>query len=80
MIFTDPQVASVGVTEEQAKAEGYDVKVAKLPLPYVPRALTAHDTRGLIKLIADRTSDILLGAHVLAADTGGGAETSSTSM
>ena len=59
VIFTDPQVASVGLTEEQAKAEGYDVKVAKLPLPYVPKALTAHDTRGLITLIADRTSDML---------------------
>ncbi len=70
VIFTDPQVASVGLTEEQAKAEGYDVKVAKLPLSYVPRALTSHDTRGLIKLIADRTSDRLLGAHVLAAEAG----------
>ncbi len=70
VIFTDPQVASVGLTEEQAKAEGYDVKVAKLPVSYVPRALTAHDIRGLIKLIADRTSDRLLGAHVLAAEAG----------
>ncbi|MHA1168949.1 MAG: hypothetical protein ACTSRU_14060, partial [Candidatus Hodarchaeales archaeon] len=46
------------------------VKVATLPLSHVPRALAARDTRGLIKLVADRTSDRLLGAHVLAAEGG----------
>ena len=70
VIFTDPQVATVGLTESQAKAEGYEVKVANLPLAYVPRALAARDTRGLIKLVADRSSDRLLGAHVLAAEGG----------
>ncbi|NOY08437.1 MAG: mercury(II) reductase [Spirochaetes bacterium] len=70
VIFTDPQFASVGLTEAQAAAEGFDVKVAELPLSYVPRALTARDTRGMIKLIADRKSDRLLGAHVLAAEAG----------
>ena len=68
VIFTDPQVASVGLTESQAKTEGYEVKVANLPLAYVPRALAARDTRGLIKLVADKSSDRLLGAHVLAAE------------
>ncbi len=70
VIFTDPQVATVGLTEAQARARGHDVKVSILPLAYVPRALAARDTRGLIKLVADRTTDRLLGAHVLAAEAG----------
>ena len=70
VIFTDPQVASVGLTESQAKEKGFEVKVANLPLAYVPRALAARDTRGLIKLVADKSSDRLLGAHVLGAEGG----------
>ncbi|MFQ5709702.1 MAG: mercury(II) reductase [bacterium] len=70
VIFTDPQVATVGLTEAHARSEGYDVKTSTLPLEYVPRALAARDTRGFIKLIADRKSDRLLGAHVLAAEAG----------
>jgi mercuric reductase len=64
--FTDPQVASVGLTEAAARGAGYEVKTSLLPLDAVPRALVARDTRGLIKLVADRTTDRLLGAHVLA--------------
>ena len=64
--FTDPQVASVGLTEAAARAAGYEVKTSVLPLDAVPRALAARDTRGLIKLVADRASDRLLGAHILA--------------
>ena len=70
VIFTDPQVATVGLTEMRAREQGYEVKVANLPLAYVPRALAARDTRGLIKLVADKGSDRLLGAHVLAAEGG----------
>ena len=64
--FTDPQVAGVGLTEAGACAEGIDVETAILPLSYLPRALAARDTRGLIKLIADANSGTLLGAHILA--------------
>ncbi len=70
VIFSDPQIATVGLTEAQAKDEGYDVKTSMLPLEHVPRALAAHDTRGFVKLVADRESDRLLGAHVLAAEAG----------
>ena len=70
VVFTDPQVATVGLTEAQARERGYDVAVSTLPLAYVPRALAARDTRGLIKLVADRATDRLLGAHVLAAEAG----------
>jgi pyruvate/2-oxoglutarate dehydrogenase complex dihydrolipoamide dehydrogenase (E3) component len=64
--FTDPQIASAGLTEAQAQEQGYDVKVSTLPMEYVPRALVARDTRGLIKLVVDGETDRLLGAHVLA--------------
>lgn len=70
VIFTDPQVATVGLTEAQARERGLAVKTTLLPLEYVPRALAAHDRRGLIKLVAEQSSDRLLGAHVLAAEGG----------
>ena len=46
------------------------MKISNLPLEYVPRALAARNTRGFIKLVADRETDRLLGAHVLAAEGG----------
>ncbi|WP_292939655.1 mercury(II) reductase [Novosphingobium sp. 32-60-15] len=66
VVFTDPQVASVGLTETAARAQGLEVKVSLLPLDAVPRALAARDTRGLIKLVADKASDRLLGGQILA--------------
>ncbi len=66
VVFTDPQVASVGLTEARARALGHNVRTAILTLDNVPRALAARDTRGLIKLIADGTTRKLLGAHILA--------------
>jgi mercuric reductase len=68
--FTDPQVGSVGVTEHEARAHGLDAAVSKLPLSYVPRALAARDTRGFIKLVADRRTNRLVGAHILATEAG----------
>lgn len=70
VIFTDPQMATVGLTEAQARAQGIEVRTSLLPLSYVPRALAARDTRGLIKLVASATSGRLLGCHVLAAQAG----------
>jgi mercuric reductase len=66
--FTDPQVASVGLTEREARARGVDAAVSKLPLSYVPRALAARETRGFIKLVADRATNRLVGAHILATE------------
>ncbi|MGH8758975.1 MAG: mercury(II) reductase [Burkholderiales bacterium] len=66
VVFTDPQVASVGLTEAAARAAGHDVRTSVLPLEYVPRALAARDTRGLIKLVTDGKTRRLLGAHILA--------------
>lgn len=66
VVFSDPQIASVGVTEAQAAAQGHDVVTSVLGLEHVPRALAARDTRGLIKLVADKQSKKLLGAHIIA--------------
>jgi len=66
VIFTDPQVAGVGLDEVQAAEQGIDAEATTLPLSHVPRALAARDTRGFIKLIRDRGTDRLLGARVLA--------------
>ncbi len=66
VVFTDPQVAGVGLTEAQAIAAGYEVKTSVLGLENVPRALAARDTRGLIKLVADAKTDRLLGGVIAA--------------
>ena len=66
IVFTDPQVASVGLTEAQATAAGHPVATSLLSLEHLPRALVARDTRGLIKLVADAKTRKLLGAHILA--------------
>lgn len=70
VIFTDPQVASVGLTEAQAREKGFKVKTSILHLKDVPRAIVARDTRGLIKLVAEAETGRLLGAHVLADEAG----------
>ena len=66
VIFTDPQVAIVGLTEAAAREAGYSVKTSILGLEHVPRALAARDTRGLIKLVADADTQKLIGAHIMA--------------
>ncbi|PSK81805.1 mercuric reductase [Limimaricola soesokkakensis] len=66
VVFSDPQVAGVGLSEAQARAAGHEVVTSVLPLDAVPRALAARDTRGLIKLVADARSKRLLGAQILA--------------
>ncbi|NKX41767.1 mercury(II) reductase, partial [Rhodobacteraceae bacterium R_SAG2] len=75
VVFSDPQVASVGVTAAQAAAQGHQVITSVLGLEHVPRALAARDTRGVIKLVADKQTKKLLGAHIIAPE---GADTIQT--
>jgi len=70
VIFTDPQVAGVGMDERQAKAAAIEAEAAVLPMEAVPRAIAARDTRGFVKLIRDPASDRLLGARILAPEGG----------
>lgn len=66
VVFTDPQVATVGLSEPQARAQGIEVVSRLLPLDAVPRALANRDTRGFIKLVARTADQALIGVQVLA--------------
>lgn len=66
VIFTDPQVAGVGLDERQAREQGIDAESSTLPLSHVPRSLAARDTRGFITLVRDKATDRLVGARILA--------------
>ena len=70
VIFTDPQLASAGLTEAQAHVQGWDTDSRVLPLDKVPRAVVEHDTRGAIKIVADKHTHRVLGIHALAANAG----------
>jgi len=70
VVFTDPQVAGVGLDLSQAEAAGHDAEASTLPLTQVPRAIAARDMRGFIQLIRDCKTDRLLGARVLAPEGG----------
>ncbi len=65
-IYTDPEVATVGLSEEEAKAAGYEVRVGKFPLAASGRGRTMNETEGIIKLVGDARSDLLLGMHIVA--------------
>lgn len=70
VIFTDPQVAGVGLDEKEAAAQGIPFQMASLPLSEVPRSEAELDTRGFIKLIKNPETDTLLGARVIAPEGG----------
>jgi dihydrolipoamide dehydrogenase len=65
-IYTDPEVATAGLSEEEAKASGHEVRIGKFPLSASGRARTMNESDGLIKLVADAKSDLLLGMHIVA--------------
>ncbi len=65
VIYTHPEVASVGMTEEEAKLKNIDYKTSKFPFLANGRALALGDKEGFVKLIADKKTDRLLGAHIL---------------
>ncbi|MGA1875844.1 MAG: dihydrolipoyl dehydrogenase [bacterium] len=64
-IFTMPEIAAVGLTEEQAKAEGYDIGVGKFPFSASGKALAMGETDSFIKVIADHDEDRVLGVHII---------------
>jgi len=70
VVFTDPHVACVGLAEHQAREQGLAVESRTLDLEQVPRALANMDTRGFIKLVADKDTGRLLGCQVLAHEGG----------
>ena len=65
-VFTSPEVASVGLTDAQANGQGIRCACGVLPLDLVPKASIIGDTRGLVKLVADRTTKRIVGVHIMA--------------
>ena len=70
VVFTSPQVATAGLTEQQAKAQGVEVESRLLDLENIPRAIANMDTRGFIKLVAEKASGRIVGCQVLASEGG----------
>jgi dihydrolipoamide dehydrogenase len=70
VVYTWPEVASIGKTEEELKAAGVAYKVGKFPFTANGRARAMGDTDGFVKILADKQTDRLLGAHILGPDAG----------
>nr|WP_315041465.1 dihydrolipoyl dehydrogenase [uncultured Moraxella sp.] len=70
VIYTHPEIAWVGLTEEQAKEKGHEVKTGQFSLAANGRALAAGEGQGFIKVVADAKTDRLLGMHVISAGAG----------
>lgn len=70
VVFTEPAVGTVGLTERQANDQGIETESRTLDLENVPRALANFDTRGFIKLVAEKDSGRIIGAQILAAEAG----------
>jgi dihydrolipoamide dehydrogenase len=68
VIFTEPEIALCGLSEEQARAAGYTVKVGKFPFRALGRALTLNATDGFVKVIADAEHEVLLGVRMVGRD------------
>ncbi len=69
-VFIDPQLGRVGLTEDEARAQGLNIKVAKLPMTSVARALELDETRGFMKAVVDLDTQQLLGCAVLGIEGG----------
>ena len=69
-IFTDPEIATAGITVDEAKAKGIDVVVGKFPFAALGKAMAMGDTDGFVKILADKTTDRVLGAHIIGPDAG----------
>jgi dihydrolipoamide dehydrogenase len=70
VVYTYPEVASVGKTEEELKAAGLAYSVGKFPFTANARGKVNHTTEGFVKILADAASDRVLGVHIVSADAG----------
>jgi pyruvate/2-oxoglutarate dehydrogenase complex dihydrolipoamide dehydrogenase (E3) component len=69
-VFIDPQLGRVGLTETEARAQGRNIRVARLPMTSVARALEVDETRGFMKAIVDAETKQILGAAILGIEGG----------
>ena len=65
VIFTDPEIGSVGMSEAEAKAAGYEPVVGKFPFTANGRALSMNEAEGMAKIVADKKTDVVLGLHIV---------------
>jgi len=70
VVYTWPEVASVGETEAELQQSGVDYRVGKFPFTATPRARTNGETEGFVKILAERASDRVLGVHIIGPDAG----------
>jgi dihydrolipoamide dehydrogenase len=70
VVYTYPEVASVGKTEEELKSAGVAYNVGKFPFTANARAKVNHTSEGFVKILADAASDRVLGIHIVGADAG----------
>ena len=70
IVYTNPEIASVGKTEEQLKESNIDYKVGKFPFMANGRALTTSSPEGFVKILVDKKTDSILGAHIIGHDAG----------
>lgn len=70
VVFTDPQLGRVGLTEREARKQGNDIRVAKLPMSKVARAIEVNETRGFMKAVVDSSSERILGAAIIGIEGG----------
>ena len=70
VVYTYPEVASVGKTEEELKEAGVDYKIGKFPFMANSRAKTNHETDGFVKILADAKTDRVLGCHIIGVEAG----------
>jgi dihydrolipoamide dehydrogenase len=64
-IFTDPEIASVGLTETQAREKGFEPVIGRFPFTALGRAVIAGETEGFVKIVGDKNSDLILGVHIV---------------
>jgi dihydrolipoamide dehydrogenase len=64
-VFTDPEIAVAGLTEQQAKDKGIDVKIGKFPFAALGRAMAVNETEGFFKIVADKKTHEVLGVHIV---------------
>jgi pyruvate/2-oxoglutarate dehydrogenase complex dihydrolipoamide dehydrogenase (E3) component len=69
-VFIDPQLGRIGLSEGEARERGHEIRVAKLPMTRVARAIETDETRGFMKAVVDATTDRILGAAVLGVEGG----------
>ena len=80
VIFTDPQVATVGWSEAEAQAHGFDAESRTLPLESVPRALANFEVQGFLKIVAEKGTGRVLGAQIVASEAGDVIQTAAMAM